>query len=159
MRVDDISAYLRANGVDTRFPSVNKLTSANKVTDEELKSMSSSEFATMLTKEINAYSEMNSLSGVLNKSVLSSFTDSMDLSQLSEDLLGTKGGREVITKLCEGQLNSIIFTDNSNNEDNNSMLSSVGSLDSYQSAVKDTSTLTDLIERYVNVVSNKKQGE
>lgn len=83
------------------------------------------------------------LDGSVLDTVIKNASDS-DLQALSNDLLGSSGGREVLSKLMEGHFNSIAMSD-SDDDDEKDVLNDT--VDSYNQTVSETQALLDSLEK------------
>ena len=140
MNIDDITSYLYTNQISSLLS-----TAATGDASETAKT-GSTEFSDMLDTELSnlsTLSEFSQLAEAMSGSVLGSITDTDSLQALSDDLMSTGSGREVLTKLAEGHLNSIVLTEDDDDDDESTTITNT--LSSYEEAVSDTSTLTDLI--------------
>ena len=118
MKIDDITSYLYSSKTSDV---IKQATEALSTTDET-KDLGVS-FAEMLKAEVlkdsssssesdlSSMMELANLSKVMSGSVLGSITDPEALKTLSADLLSSGSGREIVAKLAEGHLNSIVMTD------------------------------------------------
>ena len=122
MQIDDITNYLYSN---MQTSEVSKL--LNKATEslslEDAKTVSAN-FSEMLKSEIlksestkdatdsdiSSMLDLANLSKTMSGSVLGTVTDPETLMTLSKDLLSSSSGREIVAKLAEGHLNSIVLT-------------------------------------------------
>lgn len=149
MQINDITAYLYSNQAAAlkKTATTGQAANANQVLDSE----TAESFASLLTKETNNYSQMNSLAAVLNKSVLGSVASNTgDLAALSEELLSTGSGREVVAQLAEGHLNAIAMSDGDEDDDESSSI--MNALN--ETATADTDTLNQILDKLNELASN-----
>lgn len=145
MKIDELTQNLYNTSVNN-LKTTAISNAAKAVTTGETANVS--DFKDLLSKELSSLSDASKLSqfselaNALDKSVLGNLASYTDLTSLSEDLLGTSGGREVLSKLCEGQLNSIVLTDKSDNDSTGI----TNNLNSYTNSIKETQTLKDAID-------------
>lgn len=100
------------------------------------------------TEDSSKVTDFKKLASVLDGSVLGTMTANAtdsDLAALSEDLLGTGGGREVLAKLMEGHFNSIVMSDSNDDDNEKDVLDNA--VDSYNETVSETQALVDSLEK------------
>jgi len=100
------------------------------------------------TEEASKVTDFKKLASALDGSILGTMTanaSDSDLAALSEDLLGTGGGREVLAKLMEGHFNSIVMSDSDDEDSENDVLDNA--VDSYNETVNETQALVDSLEK------------
>ena len=98
-------------------------------------------------KQVDKAAEFRKLATALDGSVLGTMTSNAtdkDLAALSDDLLGSKGGREVLSKLMEGHFNSIAMSDSDDDKADKLIDNSV---DSFSKSVDETQALLDSLEK------------
>ncbi len=152
MKITGIDEYLYTSQLNTMRKTA--IDSGNvKTTDSE--AAANTDFASALSSEISKYTEMSTLASVLDKSVLNSVAGTKGLMALSEELLQTGSGREVIANLAKGQLDAIVLTDNTST-DTASPIANI--LDSYDNAVQETTKLEDLVAKLDNLTKTVSEN-
>lgn len=143
MNVNDINAYLYNSAL-----SVQSSSNASAISSKESKETTTeaiASFSKSLDEEVSKISQITELASVLDNTVLGNIvknSSEADLQTLSEDLLGSSGGREVLARLMDGQFNSIVLTDSEDSDDN----ALDGAMDTFSETVADTQTLLDNLE-------------
>ena len=127
-----LQQHLANKASDTRVRSLNDIKSiATNAVTEVSGEDNASDFASILNTEmsnLDTNAQMAELVSVLDKSVLGSM-DETNLAALSQDLLGTSGGRNVLASLVEGQFTGMIFdSGNASDEDENSVINTMSQL-------------------------------
>lgn len=127
-----LQQHLANKASDTRVRSLNDIKSiATNAVTEVSGEDNASDFASILNTEmsnLDTNAQMAELVSVLDKSVLGSM-DETNLAALSQDLLGTSGGRNVLASLVEGQFTGMIFdSGNTSDEDENSVKNTMSQL-------------------------------
>lgn len=147
MQINDITSYLYSTQAANlqKTATTGQTANANQALDSE----TAESFASMLTNATNSYSQMNSLAAVLDKSVLGSVaTTGTDLQALSEELLSTGSGREVIAQLAEGHLDAIAMSDGDEEDESTSITNAL------QETTTDTDTLNQILDKLNEIASN-----
>ena len=111
------------------------------------------EFAKLLSENITKLTQMSELSDALDKTVLGNY-DATALSALSEELLNTSSGREVIAKLSEGQLNAIVLTDDDDEDDNDDSGIS-NTINSLTDVMAQTTEVSDIVKEALQTANLK----
>lgn len=155
MDISSISSYL----YNIALNSDNNVTQTQNTASAE-STEGTSEFASALNEEVSKITEFKELAEALDGSVLESMTanaSDSDLATLSEDLLGTGGGREVLAKLMEGHFDSIAMSDSDSDDSDDSDSISDSLTDTYSSTVSDTETLLNNLETIASNMSTDAQ--
>ncbi|MBQ8138433.1 MAG: hypothetical protein IJ195_03145 [Lachnospiraceae bacterium] len=103
---------------------------------EALKKAGASGFSSSLNEEVSKLTdeertraiEFRELAGALDHSVLGNMVEGAtdkDLALMSEEMLGSSKGREVLSKLMEGHFNSMVLGNNDKDEDEEEIDSSL----------------------------------
>lgn len=150
MKVNELAANMYLENIEK----LKQTAVENKSSSVSIDKETTESFSEMFKKEISNYTEMNELKNVLGGSVLGSLSGGMDISALSEDLLNTQGGREVISKLAEGHLNSIVLTDNSLDDNESSGI--VNMMDEYNEALGNTESLESILDKFSTIINQKE---
>lgn len=115
-----------------------------------------------LSKEETAkVTEFRELAGALDHSVLGNMVEGAtdkELAALSEDLLGSGKGREVLSKLMEGHFENIVLSDYEDDDKNSFSESS----DTFSDTVTRTQDIIDKLEAAadtINTVNNNETEE
>ncbi len=153
MQINDITSYLYTNEAS------GLLTKTISATDTSQKSgnnvSKTSDFSTLLSEEIKNLTEFNELASVIDGSVLGSISDVSALKSLSEDLMSTGSGREVLSKLAEGHLNSIVLDDSTDSDDSKSFPTTLTS--SYTQAVTNTASMQSTLESIMETLNTSSK--
>lgn len=168
MNVSDLQSmiYSAAGTAATSTGNVSGANSSNATVKTEGTEQSVNAFSAALSEEVDkiydAYkdgtltktddaakaAEFKELVEALDGSVLGSMTanaSEADLITLSNDLLGTGGGRDVLAKLMEGHFNSIVMSDSDDDDNENDIFDNA--VDSYNETVSETQALVDGLEK------------
>ncbi len=97
--------------------------------------------------------EFRELAGALDHSVLKSMVEGAsdkDLALMSEEMLGTSKGREVLSKLMEGHFNSMVLSGTDDDDDDSSSFSQES--DTFTDAVNKTQELIDKLGTMADTV-------
>ena len=103
--------------------------------------------------------EFRELAGALDHSVLGNMVEGAtdkDLALMSEEMLGTSKGREVLSKLMEGHFNSIVLSGKEDNEDTNSF---ARESDTFTDAVNKTQDIIDRLGNMADTVQPTQSDE
>ncbi len=118
MKIDDITSYLYSSKTSDVIKQATEALSATDETKdlgvsfaEMLKAEVLKDSSSSSESDLSSMMELANLSKVMSGSVLGSITDPETLKTLSADLLSSGSGREIVAKLAEGHLNSIVMTD------------------------------------------------
>ena len=109
--------------------------------------------ATEDSKNAEKVADFRKLASTLDGSVLGTMTANAtdaDIAALSDDLLGTGKGREVLAKLMEGHFNNIVMSDSDDDSDKDILDNTV---DSYNERVSETQALLDGLEKVSTTLS------
>lgn len=109
--------------------------------------------ATEDSKNAEMVADFRKLASTLDGSVLGTMTANAtdaDIAALSDDLLGTGKGREVLAKLMEGHFNNIVMSDSDDDSDKDILDNTV---DSYNERVSETQALLDGLEKVSTTLS------
>lgn len=152
MDISSISGYLYNIALNSDS---NVSTTQSTSTSEGISE--TTDFASALDEEVSKITEFKELANALDGSVLESMTanaSDSDLATLSDDLLGTGGGREVLAKLMDGHFKSIAMTDSDDDSDSDNSDSISDSLtDTYSETVSDTETLLNNLQTIASNMS------
>ena len=105
------------------------------------------------SKNAEKVADFRKLASTLDGSVLGTMTANAtdaDIAALSDDLLGTGKGREVLAKLMEGHFNNIVMSDSDDDSDKDILDNTV---DSYNERVSETQALLDGLEKVSTTLS------
>ena len=103
--------------------------------------------------------EFRELAGALDHSVLSNMVEGAtdkDLALMSEEMLGTSKGREVLSKLMEGHFNSIVLSGKEDDEDADSF---ARESDTFTDAVNKTQDIIDRLGNIADTVQPTQSDE
>lgn len=109
--------------------------------------------ATEDSKNAEKVADFRKLASTLDGSMLGTMTANAtdaDIAALSDDLLGTGKGREVLAKLMEGHFNNIVMSDSDDDSDKDILDNTV---DSYNERVSETQALLDGLEKVSTTLS------
>lgn len=105
------------------------------------------------SKNAEKVADFRKLASTLDGSVLGTMTANAtdaDIAVLSDDLLGTGKGREVLAKLMEGHFNNIVMSDSDDDSDKDILDNTV---ESYNERVSETQALLDGLEKVSTTLS------
>lgn len=142
MQINDITSYLYSG-------EASKLLTKAVNSNDTLQSVGTgapkaSDFSVLLSDEIKNLTEFSELASVIDGSVLGNINDVTALKSLSEDLMSSGSGREVLAKLAEGHMNSIVLDDSDNNDDSESVPTVLSS--PYTQSLANTSAMQSSLE-------------
>lgn len=110
--------------------------------------------ATEDSKNAEKVADFRKLASTLDGSVLGTMTANAtdaDIAALSDDLLGTGKGREVLAKLMEGHFNNIVMSDSDDDDSDKDILDNT--VESYNERVSETQALLDGLEKVSTTLS------
>ena len=154
MNVNELQSYvykaLATGNVGADSVSSQGKVSFSSALDEEVSKIAENykDIAINGADESKKVAEFKELADILDGSILGTMTKNAtdsDLQKLSEDLLGTGGGREVLSKLMEGHFNSIVLSDSDEEDHSEDIVNK--SVDSYNETVSETQALIDGLEK------------